>query len=204
MNSQVDISNKVQPDSDLSKISVFLFLGIVSAPIRIDRRRAVRETWWKKCQENEEVACFFVTDAQDNKGLPLLNDVLAPLHQENSKHNDLIFAESPSGRNLGRRILWLFQWVNERYDFKYILKLDDDYFICFDKLMVELKYYRPRKFLVWGELHCRRRGQAVFDEAFLIVTPDVVQYIVDRKNTSLMCHPWGGQSLGYWLNDFKQ
>ena len=37
----------------LNKQSVLLLLIVTTAPSRYDRRQAIRETWWKKCDEIE-------------------------------------------------------------------------------------------------------------------------------------------------------
>ena len=43
-------------------------------------------------------------------------------------------------------------------------------------------------------------GNIYFDEAFIIITRDLVQSFLDRKNSTLLCQAYGDQSIGLWLN----
>ena len=146
----------VQPSP---KKSIFLFVGIYSAPVRKDRRTAVRETWMAKCQSNPKVVCRFITDGQDTRGKTLQGKVRETLENESKQHGDLVLADSPGGMNFGRRYLWMAKWASERYEFKYIFRVDDDYFVCFDKLLNELEFHRPKQKFTWGWLHCSMKGK---------------------------------------------
>ena len=44
-------------------------------------------------------------------------------------------------------------------------------------------------------------GDVSIDEGFIILTKDLVSSILDRVNTTLLCHPYGGQAIGMWLKD---
>ena len=142
--------------------SLLLFVGIYSAPRHLDRRNAVRETWLTICKKTPYVLCRFVTDGQDVKGNALQGEVREQLENESRIHDDLLLAQSPGGVNFARRYLWLAQWVSDRYDFQYLLRVDDDYFICFERLLMELRYHRPRQKLAWGWLHCSMKGKYTF------------------------------------------
>ena len=141
-----------------SRHSLLLFVGIYSAPRHLERRNAVRETWLTICKRTPYVLCRFVTDGQDVKGNALQGPVREKLESESRMHGDLLLAQSPGGVNFARRYLWLAQWVSERYDFQYLLRVDDDYFICFEKLLKEIKYHRPLRKLVWIWLSCSIKG----------------------------------------------
>ena len=141
------------------KKSILLFVGIYSAPVRKDRRTAVRETWMPKCQSNPKVVCWFITDGQDTRGKTLQGKVRETLENESRQHGDLVLADSPGSVNFGRRYLWMAKWASERYEFKYIFRVDDDYFVCFDKLLNELEFHRPRHKFTWGWLHCSMKGK---------------------------------------------
>lgn len=129
-----------------------LFVAIMSAPRRIERRNAVRTTWLKQCRLNG-IPCLFFTDAQDMYGKLLPAKIRVMLEQENELHGDLILAQSPGGINFARRYLWMLNWASTRYKFDYFLRVDDDYFICMDRLLRELPYRQKRK-LYWGYMHC--------------------------------------------------
>ena len=134
------------PKSDIKSPEIVLFIGIVSAPVRLDRRIAIRETWSTNCTINNRCVLKFITDLPNKTG-----DVLV---EEDRSSNDLVFCPTPPGVNYARRYLWWIDWVINHYDAKYILRIDDDYFICINKLILELSFYRPRTKFLWGWLHC--------------------------------------------------
>ncbi len=137
---------------------LLLFVGIHSAPSRIDRRNAIRETWMKECQWNPNVVCRFFTDGQDPNGKELDGDKRTKLENESRVYGDILLAEAPGGINFAVKYLWMLQWANKMYYFRYFLRLDDDYFVCLHKLMVELEFFRPKEKFQWGWLHCELKG----------------------------------------------
>ena len=153
-----NFSTEYSKTATTGKRKLLLFVGIHSAPSRLDRRNAVRETWMKECQTNPDAVCRFITDGQDPKGQPLEGVERIKLENESRVYGDLLLAEAPGGVNFAVKYLWMLQWANERYDFQYFLRLDDDYFICFHKLMLELNVFRPKQKFQWGWLHCDRKG----------------------------------------------
>jgi hypothetical protein len=134
------------------KERAIIFVGIVSAPQLIFRRNALRRSWLKQCKR-KEIPCLFFTDGQDMNGNKLPEDISVPLHQEQLLHKDLILTQSPGGINFARRYLWMLNWANARYKFEYFLRVDDDYFVCMDRLLLELPHRRGTK-LYWGHVHC--------------------------------------------------
>ena len=136
---------------------VILFVGIISAPQLIFRRNALRRSWVKECKK-KGIPCLFFTDGQDMYGNRLPLHIQIPLHQEQLLHGDMILAESPGGINFARRYLWMLNWANARYKFEYFLRIDDDYFVCMDRLLFELPH-RPREKLYWGYVHCSPPGK---------------------------------------------
>ena len=142
----------------LSERELLLFVGIHSAPSRLDRRNGIRDTWMKECQSNPNAVCRFFTDGQDPNGKVLQGEKRIKLENESRVYGDLLLTEVPGGVNFAIKYLWMLQWAKERYDFQYFLRLDDDYFICFRKLMLELEFFRPKKKFQWGWLHCELKG----------------------------------------------
>ena len=144
-------------NTSTGKRRVILFVGIISAPRLIFRRNALRANWVKQCKK-KGIPCMFFTDGQDMHGNKLPLDIQIPLHQEQLLHGDMILAESPGGVNFARRYLWMLNWANARYKFEYFLRIDDDYFVCMDRLLLELPH-RPRDKLYWGYVHCSPPGK---------------------------------------------
>lgn len=97
------------------------------------------------------------------------------------------------------RLLWILQWVSSRNNFQYFLRIDDDHFLCLERLLAELPF-RPTRALYWGFVHCKPTLVRV-DEAWLILTKDLVDEILSKANTTLPCHPYGDQAVALWVNN---
>ena len=177
-NSSVPPNTAVLPNHSTTRHSfgkkerVIIFVGIVSAPRLIFRRNALRRSWLKQCKK-KGIPCLFFTDSQDMHGSKLPLHIHVPLHQEQLLHGDLILAESPGGINFARRYLWMLNWANARYKFEYFLRVDDDYFVCMDRLLLELPY-RPRTKLYWGHVHCSPPG--IYSNCFIHTT--VILFVI--------------------------
>ena len=92
-------------------------------------------------------------------GKRLPDEIHVALEQEQFLHQDLILAESPGGINFATRYLWIIKWVNRNYKFDFLLRVDDDYFICMDRLFLELPYRKMVTKLYWGHIHCYPPGK---------------------------------------------
>ena len=99
------------------------------------------------------------------------------------------------------RLVWMLQWFVNNYDFEYFLRVDDDYFICFDRLIYDLQF-RPKNGLYWGWVHCRKDVIRV-DEGWMILSRDIVDESLSKVNTTLICHPFGDQTVALWLKETK-
>ena len=109
------------------------------------------------------------------------------------------------GREFGFRFLNQIKWAMATFHFRYLLRIDDDYFLCLKKLLAELPM-RPNKNLVWGFFHCPRRGGKMtwIDEAFMIFTRDIIQTFLAQNESSMLCHPHADQQIGLWLNQITR
>ena len=142
------------------KISVdnrpVLLIAVMSAREYKERRQAIRETWFQECHSSRNVVCRFFTDAQNGRGDPIDEDVIKELNEESANNRgDLVLLNTPSGTNFSLRLLALFEWANQSLKFDYLLRIDDDQFLCLERLLAELPY-RPRKRLYWGYTHCQQ------------------------------------------------
>ncbi|XP_046864032.1 probable beta-1,3-galactosyltransferase 8 [Xenia sp. Carnegie-2017] len=159
-----------------SRRNLVLFIGIISAPSNNERRTAGRETWIKECTKRSDVVCKYFTDSKDSSGNLIQGEEKEKLDDESQLYGDLVRTETPGGLSFSVKLLWILQWANDNYDFKYYLRLDDDYFICLNKLMLELaSNERPKHSLQWGWLHCELYDATFLDESFLLLTSDIVE-----------------------------
>ena len=138
--------------------SILMFIAILSAPNRIHRRNALRRSWLRQCKEHN-TSCYIFTDSLDTYGNPLPDEVIVALEQERFLNKDLILTGSPGGVNFATRYLWIINWANRNYKFDFLLRVDDDYFICMDRLFLELPYRKVIRKLYWGYVHCYPPGE---------------------------------------------
>ncbi|XP_067027866.1 uncharacterized protein [Acropora muricata] len=172
------------------KESVLLLIVVSTAPSRQDRREAIRQTWWTKCRG--KVVCKFFTD-----GIQISKEDQQKLLREKQVYKDLKFQPVIGGRTFGLRYLYQMMWAAAKYDFKYYLRLDDDYFVCLGRLLHELRY-RPSKMLCWGSYHCNTHLSYV-DEAWTLLTHDVIVRILSQHPQRMLCHPHADQELPIWM-----
>lgn len=53
-------------------------------------------------------------------------------------------------RNIGKKVLLGMQWAHEHLRFKYLLKTDDDAFVCLSKLFSELQRHDMTERMYYG------------------------------------------------------
>ena len=102
------------------------------------------------------------------------------------------------GIEFGLRFLYHAKWTAARYDFQYFLRVDDDYFVCLEKLLNELPL-RPKENLVWGNFHCEINGSWV-DESWMVFSRDIVETFLTQDARTMLCHPHADQQIALWLN----
>ena len=88
--------------------------------------------------------------------------------KEKDKYKDIKLQPLKGGRGqFGFRFLNQIKWAAAKFNFQYLLRIDDDYFLCSKRLLFELPL-RPKQNLVWGFFHCKI-GITWLDEAFDIL-----------------------------------
>jgi len=122
------------------KSKVLLLIIVSTAPQRFERRQAIRDTWWKHCTGGQ-IRCVFITDGliQDRVKRNLTS-------QERNRYKDVELQPLLGGREFGFRFLYHIKWAMAKFDFQYLLRIDDDYFLCLKRLLFELPT-RPKKIL---------------------------------------------------------
>ena len=118
---------------------------------------------------------------------------------EKGKYKDVKLQRLKGGREFGFRFLNQIKWAAAKFNFQYLLRIDDDYFLCPKRLLFELPL-RPKQNLVWGFFHCQA-GITWMDEAFMIFSEDIIQKFLAQNESSMLCHPHADQQVMLWLSN---
>lgn len=182
--------------SQQERVNVILIVS--SAPARFDRRKAIRETWWRDCKTNGKLSilCVFLTDQKDKKteiGIRLLN--------EQSKNADLFFQKLEGGHDFGKRFLYHLIWAMQKIKFDYFMRIDDDYFFCMKRFINEVPM-PPKSLYHWGWVHCIENIVRP-EESIILLSRDIVENFVGQNPDKMKCHRWADQMLGVWNEDLE-
>lgn len=137
--------------SHAKEFSVFLVVLITTGPKYTERRSIIRSTWLAKI--DPDVHALFVIGTE---GLPV--EDIQNLSMEQLRHHDLLLLPDlrDSYENLTHKLIYMYSWLDQKVDFKFVLKADDDTFARLDLLKEELKAKEPRR-LYWGFFSGRGR-----------------------------------------------
>ncbi|CAN0472199.1 unnamed protein product, partial [Laminaria digitata] len=119
---------------DIDKPSVLLVIAIVT--IRAERRTAVRNSWLTL--GDDRLVLRFFTEAPDESQSEGQAEARA-LEEESATYGDLVVLEIERGMNFAIKLLSAMKHVSSLYKFDFFLRLDDDYFLCLDRLLDELE-----------------------------------------------------------------
>ncbi|XP_054273307.1 beta-1,3-galactosyltransferase 6-like [Macrosteles quadrilineatus] len=136
ISSDLEISVKNAKNIKLfSAINYFLIIVIVSAADNFVQRAAIRNSWGMWSKDYTDVQYFFIIGSS---GLP--SDKISKLQKEQIKYNDLfLLSISDNYKTLTKKVLQAFVWFESEFNYKYILKCDDDSFVLIPKVVDELK-----------------------------------------------------------------
>ena len=172
-------------------------LLVIAVPsIRADRRQKIRETWMN--WGDDRVALRFFTEHLGDEQSKIT------LEEEMEAHEDLIILDIEPGMNFALKLVESMRWMSEHFTFDFFLRLDDDYFLCLDRLLVELDSARLAIFpeiippIYAGSLWCSP-GKSRMDEAYLLLSKQLVDRVLGIDD--LMCGSHGGISAGYWFTN---
>ena len=109
----------------------------------------------------------------------------------------MIFTPIGNGVKFGMRFLHLLMWGKANYDFKYIIRADDDIMVFIDHLMWDLSNF-PSTDLHYGWMHCNKPNIVYIDEGFSMYSNDLVERYLSQKGDKILCHPFGDQQVAVW------
>ena len=170
-------------------------LLVVAIPsIRADRRAKIRETWlsWG----DDRIALRFFTEPSENE----LSNI--SISNEIETFGDLVILDIQQGMNFGLKLLEAMRWMSKHFVFDFFLRLDDDYFLCLNRLLKELDdtllavFPQPVPPIYIGSLHCKP-GKSRMDEAYLLVSRSLLDRVLNAGG--LLCGGHGGVTAGYWF-----
>lgn len=182
----------IQEPSNKKRVNIIIIVS--SAPKRIERRTMIRRTWWTQCRTTGSIQpeCVFITDYQGPG-----DRYFHLVHNEKMQYDDLHFQFVESGVTFGKRFLSHLLFAETMYDYDYFLRIDDDQFLCLDRLLLELPYPVEKHFH-WGWLHLQfdiRRPE----ESIIMFSHDVVLTFLTQDIDSFYCHPLADQMIVTWL-----
>lgn len=175
---------------------VLLVIAIPS--VRRDRRQAIRETWSKWA--DEQVVLRFFTEMPEAEN----HEEIAVISEESRIYGDLIIQNIDRGMNFGVKLLWAMRWMHDHYSFDFFLRLDDDYFLCLERLVNELSCLRtPGKVetpFYAGYRACRQEKNAYYiDESYILVSSILTDRILAISGSDLKCSGYGSLTAGAWF-----
>ncbi|CAM9172828.1 unnamed protein product [Scytosiphon promiscuus] len=176
--------------------NVLLVIAVVSA--RSERREAIRVSWAEWGDQRVEIRFF--TEAPSGSG-PHAEATAAALEEEAAAHGDLVFMDIDPGMNFAPKLLWAMRWMSDRFTFDFFLRLDDDYFLCLDRLLNELdatlaSAQQPLNVYA-GHRYCGEWGRVRIDEAYLLLSATLVSRVLSAPN--LVCTGHAGVTAGWWF-----
>jgi len=187
--------------NNYSKKKVNLLIMVSTAPNRYLRRNNIRKTWWRQCLSNEKksVECIFMTDH-----LKVGDDYYKQIKNESTQYNDMHFQQLSGGIEFGVRYIYHILYSMLNYDFDYFLRMDDDYFLCLEKLLYEL-VLPPQPYFHWGWVHHMEVDMKIrrAEESMIMFSKDIILKFLSQDPYQLLCHPWADQMIILWSDQLN-
>ena len=122
--------------------------------------------------------------------------------QEMNRNKDIIISPIKKGMLFGHRILFAMQWSLHHYNFDYLMRIDDDVFLCIEHVLHRYRLI-PRANFMSGVLHCAEEGMVYIDEGIVTFSQDIVRLFLSQDPDYLYCHTYGDQTYSTWINDLN-
>ena len=200
----------LQMDKNETKLSLVIL--VMSAPANKLRRTMIRKTWALKLPKGVKV--FFVIG---EKNLMYGNKTM--LKEERLRSDDLIVLPNlvDNYEKLTEKVVASMKWINDKADFDYLLKTDDDTFVRVNEVIKDLQM-KPSERLYWGFFNngseivkvgkwaetkpyiCDRYVSYALGGGY-VLSKDLVSYIVDNSDKFKMFVN-EDVTVGTWLAPF--
>lgn len=103
------------------------------------RRDSIRDTWKKDVPSNSVFK--FAMDEPDAQT------------REEEHHQDILYLNvTQAGEDVrfGEKLMIMSKWAVQNFDFQYMLRVDDDNFLCFDHIVHDLLHLNNPSSVIWG------------------------------------------------------
>jgi len=121
------------------------------------------------------------------------------LQEESEKYGDLRFQNLNGGLEFYLRYLAQAVYGFFNYKFDYFMRMDDDYFLCMEKLLGEVPIPMQREFH-WGFVHCTN-GKLRPDESITMYSQDILKKFLSQDPKKMRCSLIADLSMGMWVHD---
>ena len=104
-----------------------------------ERRDSIRETWKKDVPSTSLFK--FAIDEPDGQT------------RGEEHHQDILYLNvSQAGEDVrfGEKLIIMSKWAVKNFEFQYLLRVDDDNFLCFDHILYDLQHLHNQTSVVWG------------------------------------------------------
>lgn len=104
-----------------------------------ERRNSIRETW-KKDVPSDSIFKFAMDEPDELTG-------------GEEHHQDILYLNvTQAGEDVrfGEKLLLMSRWAVHNYDFEYMLRIDDDNFLCFEHIVQDLRQLQNPSSIIWG------------------------------------------------------
>jgi len=199
-----------------------IVVGIMSSPSHFKERAAVRESWLQftslidpklnqlTVQEKQSIVIRFII------GNTTSPDVESFLVTESAQFYDIVRVPVlESYFNLTMKTAEFFKWTQATYNFKWLMKCDDDSFVRVDLILQDLLHRAPTPLLYMGKIWTGTPVDRRIDShtpwkqhhpfaagAGYVVSADIVSFIV-RNYYDLFKFPLEDVAVGAWIAGLK-
>ena len=206
-----------QPTAKPLMLHTFLLILMPIRPDAFEKRKLIRNTWYKGYKESPDVMLrFFV-------GTRVIADMIGKeLLEEQSTYDDVIFIDHrETPRALTNKTIALLKWASDNVNFTYMMKCDDDTYVYVDNIINELKKRPTTTGLYYGKMIYR--GSVMRNRKFkwadpkwdlgdtympyalgggYILSSDLVVMLAEQADY-LKWHPNEDTAVGSWLVPYE-
>jgi len=182
-------------DEHRPRRNVTLVIAVPS--VRPERREAIRATWLNWADDRVALRFFVEPPNKDDENH---QNISALLVEEARAHGDIVVQDIGTGMNFGVKLLEAMRWMSAHFSFDFFLRMDDDYFLCLERLLKELSCLlesgTEQLPFYAGSLTCRH-NMSFMDEAYILMSSVVIGRILAASD--LKCTGFGSYTAAAWM-----